>query len=383
MKSRSPFPQKKSIKQSYFSPNNPPTQKKDNTSIKIKPMINPKKINFGPTANKSLNLDNILEDSARAARNRANAVSEEEYYNPEVEEGITSGDWRQDLLYNNQYLMDLPIIGKIIKDKIKSMASKSEGAQYMSTEDVEKLKEDEKKALAKGEKVKNNYTGARNWKGLKAGVNLLDQYFSEEPLLEEAKYKPKDGYYPFLKTYSARSKGWEDSVDEKGKEAWADSARDLINQEIQSTLQDQFFKEGMDKNDGYNWEANNESQLMWEKFKKNKKTIFTRRNEGSRAADAMNVDLGGHSIGIAYDEESGYPYLSVADAWDFEPRNYTKKWGDDDNEESRQLAKIQSTLMHKAGNPYKLYDRFYINPDTGKYMTTKEMENLSLKKKSI
>ena len=137
--------------------------------------------------------------------------------------------------------------------------------------------------------------------------------------------------------------------------------------------------------EGYDPYTNtNQSELMWKRFMEDKKTIYSRSDDGSDISDAMNADLGGHSIGIGYDEESGYPYMSVADAWDFEPRGYSKKWGegrgsDESNEKTRQLSKIQSSLMHKAGNPYKLYDRFYINPSTGKYMSTAEMEALKLK----
>lgn len=379
------------------SPLIPPVQQKDNIAVKGRTMLDLRNVKIARNANAKgtpNSIENILVNSDKAAKKKANTMSEYDYYNPKVEEGITSGDWKQDFLYNNQYLMDVPVVGGYIKGKIKDMAGKSGGGQHMTSSEVAyqetKAKEDAEKRK-KGEVVEENesYTGARNDTNLETpGVNLLDQYFSEKPLLQPAKYKPKDGYYPFLKTYSARAKNWEDTIDVKGTEEWNNSPRELVDRQIENVLLDQFYKNKMDKTtEGYS-EMNTKqpSKLMWKKFMEDKKTIYSRSDDGSDISDAMNVDLGGHSIGIGYDDEAGYPYMSVADAWDFEPEGYTKKWGEEGaargaNEEKRQLARIQSSLMHKAGNPYKLYDRFYINPSTGKYMTTAEMKALQKKKK--
>jgi|TARA_R110000764_G_scaffold1474_1_gene5864 hypothetical protein len=377
------------------SPLIPPAQQKDNIAVKGRTMLDLRNVKIARNANAKgtpNSIENILVNSDKAAKKKANTMSEYDYYNPKVEEGITSGDWKQDFLYNNQYLMDVPVVGGFIKDKIKDMAGQTGGSQAMEVSDIEniqveakKLADDRKKGLNPFDY--NTYTGADKARNPNEtpGVNLLDQYFSEKPLLQPAKYKPKDGYYPFLKTYSARAKNWEDNVDTTDPtiEGYR-SPRENVNKQIQSVLNEGFFDSKMnEKIEGYNSNMNT-SKLMWDSFMKDKKTIYTRRNNASPVSNAMNVDLGGHSIGIGYDDEAGYPYMSVADAWDFEPEGYTKKWGDsygDEMEGKRQLAKIQSSLMHKAGNPYKLYDRFYINPGTGKYMTTAEMKALQKNKK--
>ena len=80
----------------------------------------------------------------------------------------------------------------------------------------------------------------------------------------------------------------------------------------------------------------------------------------------------------------------MSDAWDFEPNHYSKKWLNKyetptledikNTEQDRQLTKIQATLMHKSGNPFKIYDRFYFDPKTKEYITDNSIQSL---KKSI
>ena len=339
------------------------SQRMDNTNIGTKNVLDPKGFKFNDSLQ---SLTSILDESDATARKKSRTMSEHEYYNPKVEKGITTGDAKQDFLYNNQYLMDIPLVGRYIKDKIKEKASKSGGRQQMTKDDIENADSAEEYMNYGGSSGSPNANSPR----------LLDQYFSEEPLLELATNSPKSDYYPFLKTYSARGKDWEKNIDIKGENDWDKSPRTRLNEQIQEVLRGQYVKNNGESDIG----PEEEAKLMFNQFLKDKKTIYSRHDDNSHAALAMNADLGGHSVGIGYDEESGYPYMSVSDAWDFEPRGYTKKWGADTSggadEEARQLSKIQSSLMHKAGHPYKLYDRFYINPKTGKYMSSAEMKKL-------
>lgn len=97
----------------------------------------------------------------------------------------------------------------------------------------------------------------------------------------------------------------------------------------------------------------------------------------------VNANLGAHKTGLAWDDEVNLPYISIADAWDFKPDDYSKKWENKrDNLYSLNEAYQQSYLMHKAGHPFKVYDRFYFDPKTKKYISDLEIEKLKNKKKT-
>jgi hypothetical protein len=167
-----------------------PKKKESNTAT------DPKK--SGPVKKSSAELKAIMD--AQVKRNEANETplsvkqgmyidensktarvlrEKEKYYNPEVKDA-TSGDWKQDLLYKNQWAMDLPFIGDAIKDEAKNIAKHSAGRSVL---DVSK------------DVVEDEYRGSSlNQDENTKDVSMVDQYFSKEPLLAPSSYKPSSDY---------------------------------------------------------------------------------------------------------------------------------------------------------------------------------------------
>lgn len=253
------------------------------------------------------------------------------YYNPPKKD-ISSGDQMVDFIYNNEWLLDAPIVGEILKNKAKSVVANSKGNPVIGKPSV----------IGRG-----SYGGNFNNEG--NSPKLLDQYFSKKPILNKAIYKPTSDYLEFLPTYSVKGDFEKKISDEKEMENF----KDLIEREF-------FYKKD------YN------------KFLKDKKTVFSPQTEMSDFSVMLDADLGGHKLGASWDKEVGLPYLSIADAWDFEPKHYSDKWGKERKKEDK--AYVQSYLMHKAGNPYKIYDRFYFNPKTKEYISDEEIRKLKSKK---
>jgi len=278
----------------------------------------------------------------KLTKEQALKVEEDLYRNPQKVEGISTGDKKVDFLYNNDWLLDIPVIGDFIKDKAKEVAIKSGGSAIIQTNDTDY--------------VSGSYDGNLPDKERKPNrVNLLDQYFSKETLLPKSKHKPQDDYFTFLPTYSLKA----DFDKDKDKQKILDT---FINEQLASVENEKNFK--------------------------NKKNIYVNLNDGGIGAELLNADLGGHKAGIAWDKDKNLPYVSISDAWDFEPKSYSKKWSTEklsDNQEkiekNKERAFIQSYLMHKSGNPFKIYDRFYFDPNTKEYIPDSEIErkNLSVK----
>jgi hypothetical protein len=277
------------------------------------------------------------ETPKKLTKQQAKIVQKDLYEDPFKPEGITSGNKAVDFLYNNEWLMDVPVLGGYIKDKAKEIATNSGGST--TVKDVNQKPKTTEYTQSKD----LGYTGNL---GFNQRATLIDQYFSEDPLLPKSKYKPTSDYLEFLPTYSV--KGY---FDQNPKQIT--QMNDLLN----FNTQDSRYKE----------------------FLKNKKPIYL--GEGTGLPDIIGVDLGGHKTGIGWDDKMNLPYLSVSDAWDFEPSNYSKKWignngfkSEEDNKNDRNKAFMQSYLMHKTGNPFKIYDRFYFNPETKQYIPDEQLK---------
>jgi hypothetical protein len=258
-------------------------------------------------------------------------AEKEKYYNPEVKD-IKTGDPKLDLLYKNQWLMDVPILGDYIKGKAKEIAELSGGASFVDVKNLPKSTDFTEYTPYKGSFDQNM-------------PSLIDQYFSKKPLYQLSKYKPKSDYLTFLPSYSVKGK-----ADEylKTDPKTISSEIDIVTG--QKDIPEKAYKE----------------------FLKNKKPIYYRyegNNNVSGLSSLLQADLGAHKVGIAWDEEKNLPYISLSDAWDFEPNAYSKKWSGDTNSD----AYVQAALLHKAGNPFKIYDRFYFDPKTKKYIPDAEV----------
>jgi muramidase (phage lysozyme) len=267
-----------------------------------------------------------------------NYKEKETYYNPKKIENISSDDWKLDFIYDNDWLIDTPIIGEIIKNQAKNIASKSGGNP---TIEMSKLDRNE---VYRGDATQQTEREP-----------LLNQYFSKEALLPKSKYKPTSDYLEFLPSYSIKG-----DFDKKYKKP---EIKKWFNEVINSEI----------------FEENN-----YDEFVKNKKPIYLPQTETGSLAEMLSADLGGHKMGVAWDEDKNLPYVSISDAWDFEPTHYSEKWknetlGDkeEDIKNNKKTAYQQSFLMHKAGNPFKVYDRFYFDPKTKEYISDYEIDKRS------
>ncbi len=265
---------------------------------------------------------------------------ENEYYNPPIEKGITSGDKRLDFLYNNQWLFDVPIVNDYIRKNAKELASISALGRV---DDVEEFKE-----LAK----KNNLS----YSGHGPGKGLISQYFDQDAF-PPSKYKPTSDYLTFLPSYSLKA-NFESDFTKAQRDDYVSS----------------FIKEGLtSKNDVI------ATEIPYNDFIKNKKPVYNRYPHANLVS-LGNPDLGGHKMGAAWDYTVDLPYVSISDAWDFEPVHYTKVWAAYESEPERQKRRIQSTLLHKAGHPFKIYDRFYFDPKTKEYISDDSVQTLKREK---
>ena len=271
------------------------------------------------------------ETPKKLTKQQAKIVQKDLYENPFKPEGITSGDKTVDFLYNNEWLMNTPIVGDYIKDRAKEIATNSGGSQTVKNINQKAGTTDYSQSGELG------YTG--NF-GFNQTASLVDQYFSKEPLLPISKYKPSSDYLEFLPTYSV--KGYFDKDPKQIAQ---------LNDVLNFNTQDSKYKE----------------------FLKNKKPIYLDENTG--LPDIMGIDLGGHKTGIGWDDKMNLPYMSISDAWDFEPSDYSKKWSSKGGtKKEKDKAFIQSYLMHKTGNPFKIYDRFYFNPETKQYIPDEQLK---------
>jgi hypothetical protein len=304
-------------------------------------------------------ISNSASDVARALmiqRTNTKAQQKEKYYNPEVK-NVKSGDPELDLLYKNQWLMDVPVLGNYIKGKAKEVAENSGGAGM----GVDKMTDVETPTKGIGATDKDiRYSGNLYNENRKVKIpKLVDQYFSDKPLFEKAKYKPTSDYLTFLPSYSLKG-----SYD---KQLPRDSGlNDIFKASIETVLERQGgIGTGIKK---------------YEDFIKNKKTIYIPYEEMGPMSDFLGVDLGAHKVGMAWDKEKNLPYISVSDAWDFEPNDWIKKRLPfvlkDDAEGKKEIDKmyVQASLMHKAGKPFKVYDRFYFDPQTKNYIPDAEVQ---------
>lgn len=270
------------------------------------------------------------------------------YYNPPVIQA-SSGDRKLDFVYNNQWLMNAPIVGKMIKNAAYNVASNSGGAPILDSSDVETKKAGEYRGQDP------NSTGSR------VGKNMLDVYFGRSTL-PSSKYKPTSDYMEFLPSYSV--KGNFESDDRSLTSKFPELLKNVIS----------------DAFSGYDDIPDTEVKGIEtvNQFLKDRKPVYLSRDENSEfVEEVLGVDMGGHKIGLAWDDEADLPYMSISDAWDFEPQHYASKWGQDKNlteggDYSR--AYVQSSLMHRAGKPFKVYDRFYFDPKTRAYIADSEIE---------
>jgi hypothetical protein len=293
------------------------------------------------TVSKAFNTQKLLDEE------------KEKYYNPVVKD-IKVKDPTLNFLYHNQWLMDVPILGSYIKGKAKEVAEKSGGGGY-----IDKMSDLETPTKGIGGTDEDyRYSGKLHIDGKNREMpKLLDQYFSDKPLFQNSKYKPTSDYLTFLPSYSLKG-----DYDKKLKN---DSG---LNEVFKTSIETVLERQGGMGTGG----------KKYAEFVKNKKPIYIPYEEMGPMSDFLGVDLGAHKVGMAWDKEKNLPYISVSDAWDFEPNDWIKKrqpfvGNDAEGNEMIKQMYAQAALMHKAGKPFKVYDRFYFDPETKNYIPDSEV----------
>lgn len=254
-----------------------------------------------------------------------------QYYNPPIIKNISSGSPLIDFAYKNQGLMDIPLVGDLIKQKAYDIAKNSAGMGSLDNDAIGKQNGNYSGTLPDNETTQKNPT------------KLLDVYFGKTTL-PLSKYKPSSDYMSFLPSYSI--KGNIDMAKYKNLTP--------ILEELGALDSD------------YSKPRYGTAHI----------------NSQDNLSKMLGVDLGHYKTGVAYDKERKLPYISISDAWDFEPKSYQNLWSSGSKEQD-QTNYIQSSLMHKAGKPFKVYDRFYFDPKTKEYIPDVEKKQRGGKIKTI
>lgn len=281
------------------------------------------------------------------------------------------------VLSKNPSLIDAPFIGDYIKDmayKTSSTGSgtiktgKSINAADMQTTD-----------------------GAMDFKNYRNRLDLLRQYIYGDQNLPQAAFTPSDDYYKFLPTYSLRNKLGDTRLDK--------NLTDIVsaaNRPIENTVENPGLKDSFVGVRNYNKKRYQGLLSDLDNVIKTGKPVFYSGTDNNEKNVPLKIfydnipDLGHYKSGFAVDKELGLPYAFVADAWDFYPVDYEKYWNQDadpnnpdkfnENQYSTS-AYQQSYLMHKAGKPYKIYERTYIDPKTKKVIPQKQILKMKHKLK--
>jgi len=291
------------------------------------------------------------------------------YYNPPIIKGLTTGDWKQDMVYENPWMHKVPILGDYIKKKAKEIAGQSPMASRSY---------DDMAALIDPTVPKGDYTGS-NMRTFESGVlikgdedkvTMLDQYFSEKPLYPKSIYTPIDDYLTFLPSYSIKSNF--DKILEVSDNDNKEWRNDQLSRQIDNILIGRVDNDTVAPNE-------EETSKIYNNFIKTKKPIFLPDTHNSILSDMLSINIASHKIGMGWDHERNLPYMSISDAWDFSPEHYTEKWWEHSSAD-KAVSYIQSSLMHKAGYPFKIYDRFYFDPKTKKYIPDSKIAKLKKKK---
>ena len=267
------------------------------------------------------NTTNIIAKTNKLKAMRKKDLTAKEYYNP-APPTYKSGNIELDMLSSNPWLMNVPIIGNKIKEKAYEMASQRSSA-LRSMEDINNPKN----------RGGNKYTGMENQD---SNVDLVKQYIFNDQGLTKSPFTPKDDYYNFLPSYSLKDKLGNSLGNRILKNLDPDKIKDL--EEVAKTHKSKFYSDDAKS-------PNIETTLFYDK----------------------TPNLGHYKTGFAYDESIGLPYASISDAWDFYPKDDANEWGETklDGKDPRNTSEYQQAyLMHKVGNPFKIYDRVYIDPKT-------------------
>lgn len=84
----------------------------------------------------------------------------------------------------------------------------------------------------------------------------------------------------------------------------------------------------------------------------------------------LAYDSGKNTTSIGRDEHG--TYLSLFDVWDFNNEGGERQYEDDYSfNEGRERTRLAAKMLDAVGDPFVIYDRFYFDPATGRYMPGK------------
>lgn len=238
-------------------------------------------------------------------QSRYKGMSKEDIYRNPQRLPIPGGDVAQNTLYQNDFLTQIPGARQVIQRLAKGQIGQ--------------------RTIEKGFQEQGDTTpNAGTTDYAKANFDPLAQFLGSDQGVEKSRYAPKNDYLSFLPSYSLKN-------------------RLGINPKFREIT----------------------SQFVGNESLRNN-PIF---EQGVNASPYSNApDLGHYKSGAAWDTEKNLPYYFVSDAWDFDPQDYATRYQSGDKGQNPQAAYKQAYLLQKAGNPYKVYDRFYFDPQTGEYI---------------
>lgn len=263
--------------------------------------------------------DNNYTDKEKEIINssRYKGMSKKDVYENPVHFDITTDNRYMNSLYDNSNLIDFPGSRQAIQKLARRYISNADAIGGAVTEDnfFDKLREtDEQDDVF---------------------FNPVSQFLLKDQNLDTARYKPANDYYEFLPSYSIKSKAG-------------------INKNINEFLKKYANQQTLDSI--------------------RKSPIFINDdNIQNPPVYQEDTNLGKYKSGVAYDTQRNLPYYFVSDAWDFEPQSYSNAYVMGNPSEGQTPQNVrksyqQAYLLQKAGNPFKVYDRFYFNPQTGEYI---------------
>ena len=283
------------------------------------------------------------------------------------EQNKKQGNILFDILAKNPSLINAPFIGGIIKDMAYRAAGSGPG--WVKTN---------QDAFGGSEKTANN--SSRD--------DLLKAYIYGNKEFEKSDFTPTDDYFKFLPTYSLQNK--------YGNTRAGETLQAMMSP--QGVISNGVENAALPRNSFVNNLLRRKNNLNSRKIQDLEEVIRTHKPKfysgyGNTNSNELNLpqslfydktlDLGKYKTGFGWDNELNLPYASLSDAWDFYPVDYEKEWNVDesgvDNRNKDQYKQFgtpayqQSFLLHKAGNPYKIYERTYIDPKTKRVISKKEI----------
>lgn len=309
---------------------------------------------------------------------------QKKYYENKYIPFISGSSKEVDMLYNNQWLLNIPIIRNIAKDNAR-------GLMTIGQRVVHEPSSNRAQHSREFKSYKGILSNGKN--GLPVDFSLVDLYlygdeFKYKDMLNHSNYSGFNPHNNFLNTYSFKNEDYENinshlnSVIKRILNYNKDHEQVYISDEYKDKYEKQLI-DALSKNSNLDI-----SKFSDEFLYGNEETINERYNDFIKNKNTKSVvlyddapyknylGLGNYTGSLAYDNSVNLPFISISDTWDFEPSSYSVIYGD--RSKNKNDAYIQASLLHNKniGTPFNIYDRFYFNPETKEYITDEEVDRI-------